>query len=243
MFNRIITYLIKRKTLKMTVSVCEMDHMQIEVAVDGTVATRCSCMMFERIGILCRHIVWILSANGKKTIPDDYVSTRWRKDALQFILSECDGEQTDSNSSADGKEVEMVKLWSEVHATIGLLRGMSVTEVVNLSSLIREFKEKFLPYKKDLTKQQEFEQILGCPASDEVTILPPKQSKNKGSGKRMVSAKAKAIDLACKPKRMCNNCKQMAHHDKRNCPNPFSEHPPSSPASEGEEEEEDEEEE
>ncbi|XP_074303673.1 uncharacterized protein LOC141638160 isoform X2 [Silene latifolia] len=34
MFNRIITYLIKRKTLKMTVSVCEMDHMQIEVAVD-----------------------------------------------------------------------------------------------------------------------------------------------------------------------------------------------------------------
>ncbi|XP_074318053.1 protein FAR1-RELATED SEQUENCE 1-like [Silene latifolia] len=129
----------------------------------GTQATQCSCMMFERMGFLCRHIVWILSANGMKTIPVDYVSTRWKKDALHFRLSECDGVQMETNSSADAKEVAMVKLWSEVHSTIGLLRGASETEVVNLSSLIREFKEKLLPYKKDLTKQQEFEQILGCP--------------------------------------------------------------------------------
>ncbi|XP_074313696.1 protein FAR1-RELATED SEQUENCE 1-like [Silene latifolia] len=157
----------------MTFSVCEVDHMQIEVAVEGTQTTQCSCMMFERMGFLCRHIVWILSANGMKTIPGDYVSTRWRKDALQFRLSECDGEQMETNSSADAKEVAMVKLWSEVHATIGLLRGTSETEVVNLSSLIREFKEKLLPYKKDLTKQQEFEQILGCPQSDEFMATYP----------------------------------------------------------------------
>ncbi|XP_074288406.1 protein FAR1-RELATED SEQUENCE 1-like [Silene latifolia] len=155
----------------MTFSVCEVDHMQIEVAVEGTQTTQCSCMMFERMGFLCRHIVWILSANGMKTIPVDYVSTRWRKDALQFRLSECDGEQMETNSSADAKEVAMVKLWSEVHATIGLLRGTSETEVVNLSSLIREFKEKLLPYKKDLTKQQKFERILGCPQSDESYVV------------------------------------------------------------------------
>ncbi|XP_074297694.1 protein FAR1-RELATED SEQUENCE 7-like [Silene latifolia] len=95
----------------------------------GTLAARCTCRMFERKGIICRYIVWILSANGKKTIPDDYVAARWKKDALKFRLSDCDGEQTDANSSVDGKEVEMVKLWLEVHVTIGLLRGMSVTEV------------------------------------------------------------------------------------------------------------------
>ncbi|XP_074305688.1 protein FAR-RED IMPAIRED RESPONSE 1-like [Silene latifolia] len=114
----------------------------------GTLAVRCTCRIFERKGILCRHIVRILLANGKKTIPDDYVASRWTKDALQFRLSACDSELTHVNSSVDGKEVEMVKLWSEVHETIGLHRGMNVTEVVNLNSLIKEFKEKFLPCKK-----------------------------------------------------------------------------------------------
>ncbi|XP_074305915.1 protein FAR1-RELATED SEQUENCE 9-like [Silene latifolia] len=48
--------------------------------------------------------------------------------------------------------------------------------------------------------------------------------KNKGSGKRMKSNKDKAIEKASKPKRLCNNCKQMGNHDKRNSPNPFVEH-------------------
>ncbi|XP_074298160.1 uncharacterized protein LOC141628979 [Silene latifolia] len=59
-----------------------------------------------------------------------------------------------------------------------------------------------------------------------VTILPPKNSKNKGTGKRLVSAKTKAMVLARKPKHKCKNCKRMTNHDKRNCPNPFSAHAP-----------------
>ncbi|KAK9669676.1 hypothetical protein RND81_13G147900 [Saponaria officinalis] len=45
----------------------------------------------------------------------------------------------------------------------------------------------------------------------------------KGSGRRMLSNKTLAVAKAVKPKRMCSNCKQMVHHDKRNCPNHYAE--------------------
>ncbi|XP_074300588.1 uncharacterized protein LOC141631871 [Silene latifolia] len=76
-----------------------------------------------------------------------------------------------------------------------------------------------------------------------LTILPPKNSKNKGTGKRLVSAKTKAMVLARKPKRKCKNCKRMTNHDKRNCPNPFSAHTPLCEGSSEPEEDEGEEEE
>ncbi|KAK9724177.1 hypothetical protein RND81_05G054100 [Saponaria officinalis] len=199
--------------------------------------------MFERKGILCRHILWIYSSNGQKTIPGDYVAKRWTKDAVRFNMLDCDGETTEDIDIIDGQQIEMLKLWSEVHETIGLLRGMGKAEVDSLCTLIRGFKEKLSPTRGTLNKQQELEKILGCTTSEEISIFPPKHSKNKGSGKRMLSSKTKAVALAKKPKRMCNNCKKMAHHDKRNCPNPYSEHPPLPEDESEEEQEEDEEEE
>ncbi|XP_074295879.1 protein FAR1-RELATED SEQUENCE 5-like [Silene latifolia] len=74
---------------------------------------------------------------------------------------------------------------------------------------------------ESMTKERELEMLLGCSSSTEVRILPPRQAKNKGSGKRMISKKQQCIAKAEKPKRLCRNCKQMAHHDKRNCPNAF----------------------
>ncbi|XP_074313047.1 protein FAR1-RELATED SEQUENCE 5-like [Silene latifolia] len=85
------------------------------------------------------------------------------------------------------------------------------------------FRQKFKPDPETMTKQQELEMLLGVKCSDEVHILPPVKSKNKGSGKRLTSKKQMSIEKAQKPKKFCNNCKQMAHHDKRNCPNPAAE--------------------
>ncbi|XP_074300890.1 protein FAR-RED IMPAIRED RESPONSE 1-like [Silene latifolia] len=38
-----------------------------------TFKATCSCRMLERKGILCQHVIWILSSNGLKTIPDECV--------------------------------------------------------------------------------------------------------------------------------------------------------------------------
>ncbi|XP_074300430.1 uncharacterized protein LOC141631691 [Silene latifolia] len=183
----------------------------------GTRKASCSCTMFERTGILCRHIIWIFSANGMKTIPDDYVVKRWTKECLRLRMFNCNGERTDNMEIIDGKQIAMSIMWG--------------------------FKDNLSSLGEVLNKNQQMEKILHCTANEVVTIIPPKNSKNKGSGKRMLSTKSKALALARKPKRKCKNCKKMINQDKRNCPNPFSEHTPLCEGSSDQEEDEGEEEE
>ncbi|XP_074296918.1 protein FAR1-RELATED SEQUENCE 5-like [Silene latifolia] len=161
----------------------------------------------------------------KRAVLADF-ARRWTKDAYRGIECSFNGLEFVDVDIIDEKQLEMTKLWSEVHETIGIIGGREKEDIQNLTNLIREFKEKLCPSSEKLSKEEELEKLLDCKASKEITILPPKISKNKGSGKRIVSSKSKAIAIVSKPKRMCKNCKQMAHHDERNCPNPFAERPP-----------------
>ncbi|XP_074288425.1 protein FAR-RED IMPAIRED RESPONSE 1-like [Silene latifolia] len=180
-----------------------------------TLKATCSCRMLERKGIICRHVIWIYSSNGVKIIPEQCIVKRWCKDARLSKMFDCNGEATEDVDIIDGKQIAMSVMWSEIHQTVGLLMGKLKNDVENFSCLIRQFKEKLSPLGSPLNKRQQLEKILGCSPSEEITILPPKKSKNKGSGKRMLSKKEKAVALARKPKRMCKNCKRLANHDKR----------------------------
>ncbi|XP_074291440.1 uncharacterized protein LOC141618235 [Silene latifolia] len=197
---------------------------------ENTLKATCSCRMLERKGILYRHVIWIYSSNGVKIIPEQCVVKRWCKDAMLSKMFDCNGEATEDVDIIDGKQIAMSNV-VEIHQKVGMLMGKLKNDVDNFSSLIRQFKEKLSPLGSPLNKQQQLEKILGCSPSQKITILPPKKSKNKGSGKRMLSMKAKAVALARKPKRMCKKCNRLANHDKRNCPNPFAEHPPLSQSS------------
>ncbi|KAK9666729.1 hypothetical protein RND81_14G207000 [Saponaria officinalis] len=119
---------------------------------------------------------------------------------------------------ADIKKIELSNVWSEFYDTINVVRTKSESEMRELAELLKRSKSKINPGETSLTKDQEIEMLLGCTAPSEVSILPPKRSNNKGSGKRMLSDKAKNIAKAERPKRLCANCKQMVHHDRRNCP-------------------------
>ncbi|KAK9671997.1 hypothetical protein RND81_12G068900 [Saponaria officinalis] len=189
----------------------------------GTYQVNCTCMKFERAGLLCRHIISIFSSNGVNSIPDCYLAKRWCKDVV--------GTTHENVDLIDGRQIKLTNLWSDVYEAVGLLRDRGKDDIQNLCSLIREFRQNLEPACEDLTKEQEIEQLLGCKAVDEIKILPPKHAKNKGSGRRLLSNKTLAVAKAIKSKRMCSNCKQMAHHDKRNCPNQYAEFPPSAPSS------------
>ncbi|XP_074276415.1 protein FAR1-RELATED SEQUENCE 9-like [Silene latifolia] len=186
----------------------------------GTRKASCSYTMFERTGILCRHIIWIFSASGIKTIPEDYVVNRRMKEYLRLRIFNTNGEGTENMQVIDEKQIAMSIMWSEVHEAVGLLRDKGVADVDSFSAVIRAFKQSLSPLGEVLNKNQQMEKFLNCTACDVVTILPPKNSKNKGTGKRLLSAKTKAMVLARKPKRKYKNCKRMTNHDKRNCPNP-----------------------
>ncbi|XP_074314322.1 protein FAR1-RELATED SEQUENCE 5-like [Silene latifolia] len=181
----------------------------------------CSSKLFNRKGIICRHIIWVYSGKQVHTLPDKYILMRWTKNAHKIPLYGLHGELMDDFDATDLRKLEMCKLWSEFYATISVLKNVPTNEITNLVDTLKQFRVKLNPQSESITKEQELEMLLGCSSSTEVRILPPRQAKNKGSGKRMISKKQQCIAKAEKPKRLCHNCKQMAHHDKRNCPNAF----------------------
>ncbi|XP_074314058.1 protein FAR1-RELATED SEQUENCE 5-like [Silene latifolia] len=130
-------------------------------------------------------------------------------------------QETSSHFATDLRKLEMCKLWSMFYVTISVLKNVPTNDIIDLVYTLKQFRVKLNPQSESMTKEQELEMLLGCSSSTEVRILPPRQAKNKGSGKRMISKKQQCIAKAESPKRLCRNCKQMAHHDKRNCPNAF----------------------
>ncbi|XP_074288845.1 protein FAR1-RELATED SEQUENCE 5-like [Silene latifolia] len=181
----------------------------------------CSCKLFNMKGIICRHIIWVFSGKQVRTLPDKYILMRWTKNAQKIPLYGSHGELLDEFDATDVRKLEMCKLWSEFYSTISLLRTMPNNQITDLADTLKQFRVKLNPQAQSMTKEQELEMLLGCSSSTEVRILPPRQAKNKGSGNRMISTKQQCIAKAEKPKRLCKNCKQLANHDKRNCPHPF----------------------
>ncbi|XP_074298565.1 protein FAR1-RELATED SEQUENCE 5-like [Silene latifolia] len=181
----------------------------------------CSCKLFNIKGIICRHIILVYSGKQVDTLPDKYILMRWTKNAYKIPLYGLHGELMDDFDATDLRKVEMCKLWSEFYVTISVLKNVPNNEITDLADTLKQFRVKLNPQSESMTKEQELEMLLGCSSSTEVRILPPRQANNKGSGKRMISKKQQCIAKAEKPKRLCRNCKQMAHHDKHNCPNAF----------------------
>ncbi|KAK9705556.1 hypothetical protein RND81_07G066000 [Saponaria officinalis] len=48
----------------------------------STTAATCTCKLFERKGLLCRHILWVYSGKGVRSIPKRDILSCWTKDAL-----------------------------------------------------------------------------------------------------------------------------------------------------------------
>ncbi|XP_074311137.1 protein FAR1-RELATED SEQUENCE 1-like [Silene latifolia] len=135
----------------------------------------CECKLFERIGLRCRHIVWVYKGKGIGRIPSKYIVDRWL-----------------NNTHA-------VKI-------VGVLKTLPAEHTEELASLLVEFRQKLCI--EPLTKAQEMEILLGCSSSSEVTIHSSEQARNKGSGKRLKSAKQQAIEKAAKPKRYVHTAKK-----------------------------------
>ncbi|XP_074271543.1 protein FAR-RED IMPAIRED RESPONSE 1-like [Silene latifolia] len=182
----------------------------------------CSCAVrrFSEQGNM--HIINVEDAYGKHRIFQEKdckayrskdIETRWTKKSYRKPLYGLDGKLLQDYDPTYLRKLELSRVWLEFYATISVLNSMPENQIKELSLMLLQFREKINPTKESLTKDQELEMLLGCSAKSNITVLPPKIAKNKGSGKRMKSNKDKAIEKASKPKRLCNNCKQMGHHD------------------------------
>ncbi|XP_074288419.1 protein FAR1-RELATED SEQUENCE 5-like [Silene latifolia] len=66
----------------------------------------CSCSMFQRMGLLCRHCLWILHNQDFQKIPEQYIMQRWTKTAMSKPVFDKDGKLIDvSQKFSDRKSL------------------------------------------------------------------------------------------------------------------------------------------
>ncbi|KAH9609650.1 hypothetical protein KSS87_020885 [Heliosperma pusillum] len=147
----------------------------------------CTCKKFERHGILCRHALCILRERGFKKVPSEYLINRWSKLATCKPIFSSDGQLL-----TDCRSVEVQK--------------NKVSELCGNSGI-----------GKKMDKNAEIGMLLGTSLPSEIKVLLPRQCKNKGSGKRLISQREKAGEVSKRPLRRCKACGEMANHDSRNC--------------------------
>ncbi|XP_074306026.1 uncharacterized protein LOC141641254 [Silene latifolia] len=175
--------------------------------------------MFERIGLLCKHVLWVLKDKGFDEIPREYLLERWSKNATcrpifnvvrTTLLADC--------MSIENHQSKVSELWSEVFTSVSLVEDNEELGD-ELLELLHSFNEKLMisvKRGKSKNKKTEIEMLIGSKIPTEATVLPPEKCKNKGSGRRITSSKEKAVQENAKPLRNCRACGEMTHHDSRN---------------------------
>ncbi|PWA36440.1 FAR1 DNA binding domain-containing protein [Artemisia annua] len=169
-------------------------------------SVKCSCLHFERRGLLCRHAFYTLRANSIKKIPKQYLLRRWRKEAV--VLPPLGSSYKTSGSSGSS----ISKVYSKVN------------EIINQCGYDEEKLSKFLEqlsvYESELesstvpqnspSKEQSLSFMIGILVPPVVEVFPPNTGKTKGgiSGHRY------------KPSNNDTRIKDAKEdHDFRNCPN------------------------
>ncbi|XP_021773662.1 protein FAR1-RELATED SEQUENCE 5-like [Chenopodium quinoa] len=123
--------------------------------------TTCSCKLFYRQGIPCRHMIWVWKAKRFETIPEQY---------MKKLLND---------------------LWSEIHTCVSLVEGKDedIQELmINIQGIRKDLEAKRIARNNETTarsennKGQDIELLIGASVPTKIIVKPPKFSKNKGTG-------------------------------------------------------------
>ncbi|XP_074289454.1 protein FAR1-RELATED SEQUENCE 7-like [Silene latifolia] len=104
--------------------------------------SKCACKLFERHGVVCRHILWVWNGRHVYKIPEPYVLARWTKKSYRPIVQDETGKVIEDIDEADIKKAEMSKVWSEIYATVGVMDNYAtVKQMKQLQKTLRQFRE------------------------------------------------------------------------------------------------------
>ncbi|GKA42748.1 FAR1-related sequence 5-like protein [Tanacetum coccineum] len=182
---------------------------------DGSIT--CSCNHFGRHGYLCRHVFCILHINSIDTIPERYISKRWRKDVIPRHLLEKRHRYGPCIEETD-------QLASDIHTTI----EYCVNRLRNDTEKLTEFLAKVNELKKNLddelppepqksNNEDIFQKLLGVTTPNEVVVKVSKGIRNKGcgtGGARFIGPceKAKNKVKTKQQGRSCSICFETGHN-------------------------------
>ncbi|XP_019160898.1 PREDICTED: protein FAR1-RELATED SEQUENCE 5-like [Ipomoea nil] len=173
----------------------------------------CSCKLFERLGLVCRHMFMVFRDAQIDSLPPVYAMTHWCKGVVVGVCcGRCDIPTSRSVPSL---------LWSEMHACVGVA-GNNTARQSWMLQVLKDLRAEFLSDGMSVAPPKgnsaAIAALCGVERPMSITILAPVQAKNKGTGKRIKSQRELVVERSAKAGRKCGVCGEYAHHNARSFP-------------------------
>ncbi|KAG6433483.1 hypothetical protein SASPL_105097 [Salvia splendens] len=179
----------------------------------------CGCKLFQRLGLVCSHIFWVLRNKKMKLVPDHLHGGRWLKS--NFVKPVHCGFVDDIEKALIVDEA--AQEWRDMHGdyfeVAQSIKG-NVDQIRAFRQIIAEGKKAIFGEGIVLSisdKRQMIENFYGSQAPSEIEVHPPDVVKTKGSGRRPITRLEQAMKMKAKPGRKCAECGEVGNHDARNC--------------------------
>ncbi|KAL9673325.1 hypothetical protein QQ045_029581 [Rhodiola kirilowii] len=180
----------------------------------------CTCHLFERIGILCRHVFAAFKSTGIVKIPAKYVLNRWTKTAIETAAQGADTCLVEDCQTIQQSVSAEQEIWTEFNACLNMAgNDIEKTEYIHHKLI------EMLVHLQEVSagdpvrcKSTIIWELIGASKPTELLVKAPAVVRTKGSGKRLHSEFEKAINKPERAPRMCTFCVTLGNHDSRNCP-------------------------
>ncbi|PWA43522.1 protein FAR1-RELATED SEQUENCE 5 [Artemisia annua] len=190
---------------------------------DGSVV--CSCQLFVRVGILCRHVFYVFKNANIEVIPSQYILRRWTKNLIPAALR--------NKRNIYGEKNEIVENYAnEASSIVDYCVHMLSKDEPRLSSFVEKLRllkidvEADCPNPPSKNKADNLEELVGVPKPDEKTINNPALGNPKGRKKlRIKGGKKQALDKNSKNRNACSLCGEIDGHNRRTCPKSLQKRP------------------
>ncbi|XP_020245382.1 protein FAR1-RELATED SEQUENCE 1-like [Asparagus officinalis] len=173
---------------------------------------QCTCMMFEKMGMVCRHGFFTPNQADVTKIPRHLVVNRWTKGAemrhsLQFkeISEQCNAIEVTNRKLND--------IWYDFQSCVSLA-GLDGEILDYLEGKLKHSLREFSGKSDTQNKNNVMEFFVGSKIPAEVIVKPPMEGRNKGCGRRINGDYEKSTSQRKKKMpRLCNMCKKLDFHD------------------------------
>ncbi|GJR23863.1 protein FAR1-related sequence 5 [Tanacetum coccineum] len=185
---------------------------------DGSVV--CSCQLFVRVGILCKHIFCVFKNANVEMIPQQYILRRWTKNLIPAGLRNKRNRYGEKNVVVENYANEATSIVDHCVHLLSKDEPRLGAFVEKLKSLKKEV-EADCPNPPSKNKTDNLEQLVGVPKPAAVDVNNPTVGSTKGRKKlRIKGGKEKAIEKSLKGRNSCSLC-GGTDHNKRTCPGRF----------------------
>ncbi|XP_071699411.1 uncharacterized protein [Rutidosis leptorrhynchoides] len=172
----------------------------------------CSCLLFNREGLLCHHIFHVYEINDIFEIPKQHILRRWTRDASESFNVIFASVNYHSDAYLITKH-----LFNTFRRVVSNCKNDK--EILQLFSdkfdgFVKEFAPSIPDQYSSVTKVQQIENVLGFSKPSNVKVRAPVVVPNKGqrSSKRYKSAREEAASKSSVNRRKCQRCKGIGHN-------------------------------